>query len=388
MKSGRDAKFEEDVVSDATYRALRKHLDSLPGGYPATGDGLEMRILRRLFTPEEAVVACHLTLIPETARVIARRVGSTTAELDPVLATMAQKGLIYSIHHPGNSPTYQAAQFVVGIYEYQLGKMDVDLIRDLEAYWPTLFRPEIWKNAPQLRTIPVHESVTYVPEVMAYEQVETLIRAHDRIAVAPCICRQEKALLGEACDKPSETCLSFDGGADFYVRNGMGRYIDIEEALGVIALANETGLVLQPSNSKKATFICACCGCCCGILTNLKRYPEPANLVSTPFRAHLDPNLCIGCGICVDRCQMDALTLEDSGAALDLARCIGCGLCVSTCPTGALILERKPRAEQRDVPVDIARTMIRLAHARGRLGPLEMVRLATQSAVDRLLARK
>lgn len=370
------------------YVRLQQHLDDLPGGFPATEDGVELRILRRLFTPVEAELACHLTLIPEEARVIAHRAKAPVAEVSERLAGMAKKGLVFSIHQEDASPRYQAAQFVVGIYEYQLDKMDEGFVRDVEAYWDTLFNPEVWQAAPQARTIPVGKSVTYTPEVLAYEQAESLLKGHDRIAVASCVCRQEQKLIGEGCDKPAETCLSFDSGADFYVRNRMGRYISEEEASEIIALANEAGLVLQPSNSKKASFICACCGCCCGILRNLKRYPQPATLVAGAFRAQLDDAACVGCGICAERCQMEALTIADGRAHLDPGRCIGCGLCVTTCPTAALTLARKPPAEQPHVPQDIARTMLRLAQVRGRLGPVELGKLALQSLHDRIVAKR
>lgn len=369
------------------YRRLQQHLDDLPGGFPPTEDGVELRILRRLFTPHEAELACHLTLIPETVQVIAYRAGEAVEAIEPRLTAMVEKGLIFGVYREDQPRRYQAAQFVVGIYEYQLNKMDEAFIHDVEAYWDTLFEPEVWKAAPQLRTIPVYESVTYVPEVMPYEQAETLIRDHDRIAVAPCVCRQEQEILGKGCDKPKETCLSFDGGADFYVRSGMGRYISLDEAMEIIALANEAGLVLQPSNSKKASFICACCGCCCGVLRNLKRYPEPATLVATAFQARLDVDTCVGCGVCVDRCQMDAVTVTDGKATLNLMRCIGCGLCVSTCPTGALTLARKPASEQPRVPPNIAMTMLRLARERGRLGVVDLAEMVIKSAADRLLSR-
>ena len=83
---------------------------------------------------------------------------------------------------------------------------------------------------------------------------------------------------------------------------------------------------------------------------------------------------------------MDALSLPTGTAELDLERCIGCGLCVTTCPNGALTLVRKPDAHQRAVPKDVVQMTIRLAQSRGKLGLLQMARMGTRSAVDRVRA--
>jgi ferredoxin len=349
---------------------------------------VELRILRKLFTPEEAELAVHVTLIPEEAYVIAHRAGLSQDAAADRLAAMAQKGLIFCVHRENRAPRYQAAQFAVGIWEYQVNKMDEAFVRDMEEYWPIFFDMDLWQAAPQLRTIPVRESVRVEHEIMDYERAEALIREQSAIAVAPCVCRQDREIAGEPCDKPLETCLSFGSGADYYVHNGMGRAVTQEEALSIIRQANEAGLVLQPSNSKTATFICCCCGCCCGVLRNIKAQPHPAELVASPFEATLDVEACVGCGVCVDRCQMDALALTDGVAALDPDRCIGCGLCVTTCPTGALTLMRKPPSKQRPVPRDITQTMLKVGQARGKLGPSDLVKLLAQSKKDRLLARK
>jgi ferredoxin len=301
---------------------------------------------------------------------------------------MAARGLVFCIHRDPKAPRYQASQFAVGIWEFQVGRMNEAFVRDMDEYWPIFFDINTWSAMPQVRTIPVYESVSYQAEVMAYEQAELLIRDHDKIAVAPCVCRQDREIAGEPCDKPAETCLSFGAGAEYYVRNGMGRAISQDEALDIIALADEAGLVLQPSNSKTASFICCCCGCCCGVLRNLKREPAPADLVVSAFSAELDADACVGCGICIDRCQMDALTLTDGAALLTPDRCIGCGLCVTTCPTGALTLIRKPTEEQPHIPKSIAQTMLKLAHARGKLGPTTIIKLLAQSMKDRLLTKK
>jgi ferredoxin/DNA-binding Lrp family transcriptional regulator len=366
------------------YKALAHHLDDLPGGFPATESGVELRILRRLFSPEEAELAQHLLLIPEPSRVIARRAGLAPEEAARRLEDMARKGLIYRAESKDRPPQYMAMQYVIGIWEFQVNNLDPGLIRDMEEYIPHLL-DDVWK-VPQLRTIPVGSSIKPDLTVLPYEQAEEIVRAHHTHLVAPCLCRRERRMVGEGCDKPLESCLVFGGAAKYYEQNGLGRVIDIEETLDILKQADEAGLVLQPGNSKSAGNICTCCGCCCGVLRTLRLQPEPASLVSSPFVAAVDADVCAGCGTCVERCQMDALALDDAVVSLDLDRCIGCGLCVSTCPEGALALVRKPEPEQPYVPRSSVETALRLARARGRLRLSDLVTLPLRSAVDRLLS--
>jgi hypothetical protein len=106
--------------------------------------------------------------------------------------------------------------------------------------------PDLWGKVPQLRTIPVGESVGLQTEVMPYEGAEALVRAQKTFAVANCICRQELRILGEGCDKPLESCLAFGMAAEHSVRTGRGRAIGQEEALTILHRAEEAALVLQP----------------------------------------------------------------------------------------------------------------------------------------------
>jgi Na+-translocating ferredoxin:NAD+ oxidoreductase subunit B len=224
--------------------------------------------------------------------------------------------------------------------------------------------------------------------VMPYERAEELVRAQTTFAVGNCICRQEKRILGEGCDKPEESCMSFDMAAEMVVHTGRGRAVSLEEALAILRRAEEAGLVLQPANAKNALFICTCCGCCCGVLRSLKRHPVPASVVASPFSARLNGDTCKGCGVCVKRCQMEAIQVADRKATLDLNRCIGCGLCVSTCPTQSLSLVRKPKENEPYVPKDIIETSIKIGKARGKLGIGKMVGMQVRSKLDRLLASR
>jgi len=48
---------------------------------------------------------------------------------------------------------------------------------------------------------------------------------------------------------------------------------------------------------------------------------------------------CIGCGLCVQTCPFDALTLVDGVVQVDPDKCTNCGACVEVCPTEALALD-------------------------------------------------
>lgn len=368
------------------YEKLAKHLDDLPGGFPRTEGGVELRILRRLFTPEDAELAPHLTLIPEEPRVIARRAKIPVEEAIRRLKEMNKKGLILEVQRKGKPPLYMAIQFVVGFWEAQVNKLSRELAEDFEEYFPSLIGGSLWGKTPQLRTIPVEKSITVQPEVMPYERAEELVRNNKTFAVSNCICRQEQRILGKGCDKPAESCMTFGVAAESVVGKGNGRAISQDEALAILHRAEETGLVLQPANAKDPLFICTCCGCCCGMLRTLKRLPVPANMVVSPFLASHTTETCKGCGLCTKRCQMEAFHLDNQKAILNPDRCIGCGLCVSTCPTQSITLVRKPKEKQPYVPRDIIETSMKLAKARGKLGMSKMIRMQVKSKMDRLLA--
>jgi hypothetical protein len=148
-----------------------------------------------------------------------------------------------------------AQQFLVGFWESQVNKLSRELIQEFEEYLPFYTEENIKPGVPQLRTIPVGKSIGTQTEVMLYERAEELVRTHKTFAVANCICRQEKRIMGKGCEKPEESCLSFGMAANIMVRTGKGRPITLEETQAILQRAEEVGLVLQPSNAKKASFI-------------------------------------------------------------------------------------------------------------------------------------
>jgi ferredoxin len=145
-------------------------------------------------------------------------------------------------------------------------------------------------------------------------------------------------------------CIGFDFYADYYVATGMGRWVTQEEALAKLDECEAAGLIPQFSNSENPEALCNCCAECCGALRLLKLTPTPGLLAATNHYAELNPDLCIACEDCVDRCQMDAITMGDEVAEINRDRCIGCGVCISTCPENAISLKEKPEGERKVPP--------------------------------------
>ncbi len=110
------------------YIELAEHLDMLPGEFPPSETGAEIRLLERLFTQEEASLAIHLTLERESVELIAGKAKLTPEEAGPRLAGMAHKGLIFSALAEDGSIRYQAVPFVVGIWEFQVNRLTEGLV--------------------------------------------------------------------------------------------------------------------------------------------------------------------------------------------------------------------------------------------------------------------
>ncbi len=353
-------------MDNDVYHRLARHLDNLPAGFPPTESGVEIKILKKLFLPEEARISAFLTMKQEPAASIAARAGMDEEKAALLLENMSKKGLIFRKTKKGEF-FYMAAQFVIGIWEYHVNDLDRELIEYFNSYVPHLIHNSWAKQkTQQLRVVPVNQSVDADIQVAPYEQAEKIIQDQSGIVLAPCICRKEHKMMGKGCGAPEETCLIFSTAADYYKENGLGRRISRQEALDLLKEAQKAGLVLQPSNAKKAVNICMCCGCCCQILKNIKALPAPARAVRTNYYARVDENDCTACFACVQRCPMDAISMDET-AQINLLRCIGCGLCVSGCDSGAIRLMSKPENERYEPPDTLIQTYIRLARERGRL---------------------
>jgi len=336
------------------YQRLRFFLDQLPIGFPQTESGVEIKILKRLFTEEEAEFAMLLTPFPEDVPQIASRTGQDEKKLADILESMSYKGLIFRIKREGKV-RYCTAPYMIGIYEYSVKKMDKDLAKLFKEYYDSGFQQELGaSNIPGFKVIPVEETIHSKMTLFPYHRLRESVRSSRMIAVSDCICRKEARLLGKGCDHPLETCLSFGVAAEYYIENGIGRQISAEEAIQILEDADKSGLVHAGANSKHLSNICNCCPCCCASLKGIiEKGHDKRKYMNALFEAIVDASSCTGCEECLDRCPVDAITVDDT-ARVDREKCLGCGLCASNCPAEAISLHlREDREEPFERVVDM-----------------------------------
>lgn len=351
-------------MEENPYRLLSQRLDSLPNGFPATPEEIELELLANIFTPQEAALAAQLRLILESPEQIAARVNADPENTRQMLKSMARNGLI-AAGRMESGLGYRLMPFVVGIYENQIGRIDAELARLFEAYYQRAFKQVLGMQPAIHRVIPVGESVRVDMEIHPFESITGVVDSVQAWGVLDCICRKQKSLIGDPCKHPIDVCMALSQKPGAFDNSPLVRAVTKDEALATLRRAAQAGLVHSVSNSREGvTYICNCCTCSCGILRGLAELGVANVVARSAFVNTVDEDLCFGCGDCLDYCQFDALNLNEV-IQVEARRCVGCGVCVSSCPEGALILARRPEEEILSIPQSEMDWMHQRAAARG-----------------------
>lgn len=353
------------VGTDDVYKQLARLLDTIPNGFPATKSGVELKLLSRLFTPEQAALALQLRLVPESVEQIAGRTDEDPEMVKARLEAMVERGLIRVKERQGRV-SYGLIPFVVGIYEEQLVHLDEELARLFEEYYQQAFHELLTVKPPMQRVIPVEQSVSVDIEVMPYERASAMLGGARSWGVLDCICRTQKRLLGQPCKHPVNVCMIFSRRPNVFDGSHGIRPVTREEALAVLRQAEEAGLVHTVGNTQREVYyICNCCTCSCAILRGVAEYGLLSAIAPSGFQARVDERLCPGCELCVERCQFGALSIADGVCKVDERRCFGCGLCVEACEDGALSLVSRPAGQVKPPPPSMVEWMGERAASRG-----------------------
>jgi electron transport complex protein RnfB len=351
-------------MPEEVYRQLAQRLDTVPNGFPATESGVELELLARLFTPQEAALACAMRLTPEPAADIAVRAGTSAAVASDLLDGMARKELIRA-HQDKDQRTYRLQSRLAGTMGTRMILQDPELATLFEQYYQETRGISLEYSPASYRVIPVQESIPVDLQIHPYEQVVTMLESAKSWGVRECICRLQQHAIGKNCGHPVEVCLVLWSTEGAFDGSEIDRAISKEEALTILKEAENAGMVHTTMNYGREPFnICNCCTCSCGILRGVAEFGIPTAVARSDFYSVVDVDLCNGCSDCVGRCSFDALSVREGIARVDRVRCVGCGLCTTVCSTGALRLERRPPGENPPIPSDFSDWMSQFADSR------------------------
>lgn len=357
---GRGGKSNADI-----YIELGECLSKMPQGFPSTKSQVEIKILKKLFTPEEALVFKSIwgffrpVRAKSSDKSLQKKLNMSEKELGEKLDQMAKNGLLLEQCYdssPGDH-FYMTPPFLIGLYEFSLKRMDRELA---ELYHEYMDEYALWVNkipTKQLRVVPVSGAIDPSKVILPYDEINHIIKDHYSIAVAPCVCAAENQAKGSTCTAPIERCITFDWLAEHYIYTGLGRKVSETELNGILKMSDEKGLVVSASNMKNSLGMCLCCSCCCTALKIMKMSPFYARDSNASYLAEIDPGQCSQCGKCLHRCQMGAIDLNQI-FSVSRDKCIGCGLCVTTCPEGAVKIIRSGRYP--NLPNDVSDLFLKM----------------------------
>lgn len=358
------SEISEDNSNTDPYVRLADTLDKIPNSFTKMEDGTHLKVLQWIFTIEEADLASKMKLMGETKDELVSRLEIEEEEegIENKLETMAKKGQIRA-WDSSTGRRYALIPFVVGIYEEQLKRMDKEFAELAEDYFIRGKGQGLLDTEPPFfKVIPVNSVITPEVVIFPYQQVEKMVNDANSWGLRECICKKQQKLLDNSCKYPENVCVLVSKRENVYDGDENTTIITKEKALEVLKQAEEAGLVHSSMNIQTGHFfICNCCTCCCNVLRNVTE--NPLAFVNADYYMKVDEDLCTGCETCVDRCQFNALTVNDI-CEVDLKKCVGCGVCAVTCPEDAMKLVQRDPSEIVEPPEDMMDWMTEKAESR------------------------
>ncbi|TXT63318.1 MAG: hypothetical protein BAJALOKI3v1_390011 [Promethearchaeota archaeon] len=348
-----------DLKKNNAYDQILENMREYPQNIPIIDDKVSdafKAYIELLFTPEEAEIAQYLKVKPQSIRILAKKLGKEKEDVEKILEDMTEKGIIQDIG--GYSYFLTMAHLLNVGYKYskaleRLGEKGAELYEKFFIHDKFYKRYESSDAGTSLmRVVPVEHSIKYETEILNVEEVHKILEQCQKpIVITDCPCRKRTEILGKRECKgkfPIEnSCFQLGFFGSYFLRRGEGKELSIEEAKELVDKFSELGLIFTTENHENVNHqvLCCCCECCCSLLRGMTRFEDKNEncVAKSNYVSKVEKDLCKGCGICVERCVFNAITLNDKKASVNPEKCYGCGLCAVTCPTEAIRLHREER---------------------------------------------
>jgi len=297
------------------------------------------KIWKTICSAEQAQIVNSL---PATVPDLADKFSKSEDEMNAIMEELYHRGVVFDYEREGKT-FYRMPRHIIQFHDATLlwdeapEEMTELWLEFEETDYPALLELVTQIKMPSfMRVIPINETIASKSRVLSFEDAAKMLETANTIAVTTCVCRK----LMKRCSGPLNVCLQINKGADYNIKRKTGRKIDLQEAMDILKLSEEAGLVHVTENTRgRNNVICNCCNCCCEMLRFAKDTRTKGVLAPSRYQAEIDESECTACGMCVDICPVEAITTDGNETArVDAQGCIGCGLCASTCPADAISL--------------------------------------------------
>lgn len=329
-----------------------------------------LKILQHVFSPEEAAMLANFSTPLLDAQIIDKFAKKTKIPLDKVekiFEGLSKRGLIFKFHNKNDGLDYYSLMPIVpGIFEFYYAanpnadpKKERPMADFFEDFIISTLTHEMRSTSPWARVLPavepieklieINENVDTEPKILPFEEAAKVLQACRSFAVMPCSCRVHGKYLGRDVSKyPLDVCLTLNTWADYVIERGIGRKIEMKDALQILKDSEKKGLVHSTANSFKTIFICNCDPENCGILAGFIRSRYPDTLAKSNFLPTINAELCKKCEKCERLCPPKAIfhhfphgqDLKDDFMVVREDLCIGCGVCAANCAEEAIQLHK------------------------------------------------
>jgi len=335
-----------------------------------------MPLMMATYTPDEASLLTGIPFSDTSVEELAEMKQIEPVELNHKLDALARKGVVFrtvteeTVRYRLNDSffVFIRSSFWAG-HTDERSKAMAPLVN--QYYYHGFFDYWDYTHLKGLRVLPIQEVIEDPRQMLPYEEVVKVLDSLDYFAVSICPCKHRKNIDPDSpdCKYPTEVCLHFGQLGRYTVENGLGREITREETREILRQSAEAGLVHGVDNYQRGVdTICNCDPCCCIWFEAFYKLKHSMSMSPSNYRVLTNAETCIGDGLCVKRCPMGAMRLENfpdaknrvtklaaknNSGEVELKNktakvavsnpdlCIGCGVCAYKCPAKSLVLERR-----------------------------------------------
>jgi Pyruvate/2-oxoacid:ferredoxin oxidoreductase delta subunit len=303
------------------------------------------KLLKRLMNEEEAEIVASL---PCSVAELAQKLGKKEERVTQILKGLFEKGAVFM-----TSKGYQFARDIFQLHDATACDVRSDKVwgRELLDLWEDFCQAEWYADwaklvetwrMPLWRVIPARHAISKGTRLLLSEDVEAILDKATKFALANCSCRR----VATRCDFPTDVCLQINRAAEYAITRGTGRELTRQEAMKIMDVAEEAGLIHSVFNGSAVTnVICNCCADCCIFYYPLTKHGVlEKGVARSRFQAEVDKAICKGCQTCVERCPFEAVEMvkipgeKKLKAQISSEKCFGCGVCAVGCESEAIRL--------------------------------------------------